>query len=1536
MAELGRARIRLAAATAERSKLIASLNEQVAQISSARGYLGEIQVSGAPGDRDAAAARVDELVEQRAAAARAISELDERVRLELGGLLGNTLRLDADLPLALLPVRVETRSTEDGARLRVRIYHDTLHSESLDEGLSDVEREAGITYWTAVWPDPAATSAAWQTLLAATGRRRATWVAEALRPRNLARRPADPPDFPATPPRTARPPAARTLPDRFYVRIEQDGAAPVTVAGNAIPDEVPTGLTDRDELSALRIEGRDLPPIDESLRWLVDYDEAVRIGMAVTVTLPRPGVTVRRLLVFGVRAALDGAASAQRLEQLLRSHQFTDGAEFVAQGTPTNNTESARSGWSKSTPPAPPDTDISAAAPGSNAAVTAAALGVSPSSTMSLAGADGREQAHAAAFNTALWATTWGEAIEHLTPAGRANGDRRLDSAALDAVRDHWIHHVRGRGPLPVLRLGKQPYGLLPVVRTDEAWQPLRGGFVENRLVPFIDQQVRRIWEDGLGDVATVMNQPLDDALPRILGTDAVLRGLRVRTALSPDPIVRGAMALTLPDLGDTRSGREITKTLLLLAGVADNALDDNDLLGAMTRSLALPLAHDSDPAFVEALLRGEPPGGPKSVLQVLLAHAAAVEQHARDSVLPAGRAGLLHEIIGESRTDFDRDLVGAAVDSLLEGRGWDDPMVSAAAVHIEERVGRLDPRTIADRNPIPALAPRSTVQRVAGRQVRLELLTGAAGLQVIGELLLRTGWGARFRSALETIAGIDSLDERRLLLAETLDCCSHRLDAWISAAAARRLADVRSSRPRGAYIGAYGWLENIEIRVPADAGTVDGLDVLQDGADGGYVHAPSLTHAATAAVLRSGRLTHRRGDPNTDALDIDLSSNRTRDALSLLEGIRNGQSLGALLGYRLERRLHERSGGELELDRFIYVLRTLAPLRSGKLTEPGAPVQEGLAASDVVDGLRLMAIDPQLIAQKLEEGPTDNRYIDQWVPPLADESKAVLAAIAELEHTHDAVADLLLAESVHQLVSGNPTRAAAVLDVLGAGESVPPDPDVVRTPRTGVPIQHRIAIVVPDPLPSRVPGWSPMSPRAAAEPRLEAWAQRALPDPSAIPIVPDRALNVAYSGLSALDMLYDSDGDNVGASTLVRRLRVRFPDLGDDFSALAPYWELASMLRALLTGGRALDVADLGRPLAAADVGRAPDTAELLARARQATDQLKAAATGVDPEPMLLRFGVRAPVGAGAADGGEQAATRHALVEEAEQRAAAAAALLARVTVDMPAKSVVELATEALRVVFGGEFRAIPLLFAPRAGETDLWSGAVGTTAVNPRPGADLRPWLERAGRMRAHTGTFGETLLVREAFGMHPRLRAVQSPAGAYGSWVGLPFPEGRPPMVPLTNTVVEVAGPPGADLSGAVAGVVLDEWTEVLPRRLERRDPTDPDAAPELVDVTTTAIALNANAPGSRPPQAILLALSADGSDWDADKLVAVLDETMALARMRLLTLQQLPYAGRYLPALYFRDWSLQGEPVIEWAKVATEFDTRSVLDYLEAEQ
>jgi hypothetical protein len=1548
MADFESIRRKLADATAERERLERQLADRNTVLAEERARLARLQAAADRDAMDDAARRIRQLTAERATLAGAIGGLHDRVRLDLDVRIGRVLDLEADVPLVLLPVRVEVRSTADRSALRVRIFHDSLHVETLDEGISHAERAAGIAYWTEAWASTN-TTAPWPALVAAAGNR-AAWVAEVLRPTNLVSAPSGAPVFPPTLARQARPAFARTLPDRFFVRVEQDGAPPATHAGNAIPDELPVGLAGRDELTRLELEGQDLPPIDESLKWMVDYDTAVEVGMAMTIPLPRPGQPIRRLLVYGVRAALDRTAGAARLERLIRSHRFTDGAEFLAQGTPTNNTDSVRTDWSLRTPPGPPSLTPAVLDTGANAAVTARAFGLGASLLGTLPGAADRQQARAAAFNTALWTTTWGDAIEHITPAGRANGDQRIDSPSLDAVRQHWVDYVRGRGPLPVLRLGRQPYGLLPIVATDGSWQPLRGGFVENRLVPFIDQQVRWMWKKALANTRSVMTEPLDTALPHILGTDAVLRGLRVRTAVSPDPFVKGAMALTLPDLGDTKSGQQVTSAVLILSGVAPDAIAEHELLGTKTRTLALPLVHESDVAFVTGLLEpAPPPMAPESVLQVLLAHAAAVDRHAGDSIASAHMHGVLREAIASNTIGVDRDLLTRAFDAVAGQReaggrpAHRNTLVADAAAHVTARAGRLDSRVLADRHPFPAIAPGTIAQQIGGQELRLERLTGAAGMQLIGEFFARANWSAAVRAALEDIARVASLDERRLLLCETLDCCSHRLDAWITAAAARRLSDVRDSAPGGAFIGAYAWLENIDLRTPDAAGTVDGRAVLHDRQDGGYIHAPGLSHAVAAGILRSGRLTHRRGDPNSEALEIDLSSARVRDALTLLDGIRRGQSLGALLGYRLERRLHERSGGGVELDRFIYVLRSLAPLRGGKLSDPGQPVEESLAASDVVDGLRLMDVPAATLELKMKKGPDDARYIPpgSWVPASTDEVKAVKAAIAELDETHDAVADLLLAESVYQLAAGNPARAAAALDVLAAGEAMPPVPDVVRTPRSGVPIQHRVAIVVPDPVPPPLPGWNVQAPRALAEPRLERWAQGALGAATAIDVTADGAITLDAAQFCALDLLYDADGDRVSNSTLAGRLRAIVDDPGEDFTALAPVWEFAGMLRAMLIAGHPLDVASVGRPVEDRAVGRVPDTAELMDRAGAAIEGLKNAIDAGATLDALAAFGIRqAPGGTPfAASAPESAAEHEALVAAAGKRIVEAESLLDRAIGTSADQGRIELSSQALATIFGSSFVAVPRLLPPPAGEADLWAGAVGDGGVKPLAGAHIRPWLARAGALRPATAAFGETILVREARGRRPHLRVIQSPAGAYPYWAALPF-DGMPPMVPLASMVAEVTGvergSPLLPLDGAVAGIVVDDWVEVVPRRVPRWEDSDRDAEPTLHDVTSTGIAVNANAPGARPPQAMLLALSSDGARWTGDRLVKVLDEALTLGRMRTLTLQEIPFVGRVLPALYFRDWSLQGEPVIDWLQVSTKFDASQTMHYLDIKE
>ena len=88
-------------------------------------------------------------------------------------------------PVALLPVRLETRFTDGGTTLRVRIFPDDIHIDAHDTGVNEDERVAGQTYWQAVWPlavgDPGIADA-WSSSSGVSGPRRASWVADRPRP----------------------------------------------------------------------------------------------------------------------------------------------------------------------------------------------------------------------------------------------------------------------------------------------------------------------------------------------------------------------------------------------------------------------------------------------------------------------------------------------------------------------------------------------------------------------------------------------------------------------------------------------------------------------------------------------------------------------------------------------------------------------------------------------------------------------------------------------------------------------------------------------------------------------------------------------------------------------------------------------------------------------------------------------------------------------------------------------------------------------------------------------------------------------------------------------------------------------------------------------------------------------------------------------------------------------------------------------------------------------------------------------------------
>lgn len=1480
----------------ERETLTQRIATHNAELQKAKGEIARQMSLGEAGRAEELRTEYERIAAARRERFAQLAQLDDEVREALGRAIFQLDPGDADpaVPLLLLPVRLETRFTDDGTALRVRIYPDDVHIDALDRGVTEEERAAGVAYWNAVWrATEEETGTAWRTLLRAAGKLRAQWVAFALRPTNLDRRDTDTaPEFGKVTPRTRHAAVARLLPDAFTAVVVQ-GDQRRSQTGRAILPQVTVGLFSNDGTELREVQQ---VKVVSGAEWLVDYEEAIRVGMAVTVPLPRRG-KVDRVFVYGVRHSLNPANAAAELASLFEAHRCTDGLAFVPQGTPSNNTESDRAGWQRRVEPRAPKRDVTAAPnERSNGAVLAAAFGLDPQTLSDVDYSDMQEQRRAAAMNVALWNPSWGGFLEKVNRVTREGAT--LSDSAREATRVFHRDFVRGRGPLPALRIGSQPYGILPVSNLERRWKSDRGDSFEIGLMPLL-ARLRTRWRQCVQKVPRIGQGPIDEALKELLSSSPVSVSVRVRSVIS------SGLALIAPEVTDADPEDLAVERLIdeLVFEELFNAslVHPTGSLGE-SRPLALPLVDDSDPAVIDALLGGGSPGA-KSVLQALLE--LAWDRAQRD-VDKDGAGGRIAEIVSHASTisasDRERTL---AVASRAESA---EPATLFAEAN---RIGALmntAPPTHAEYQPVPAVARSfgelALQSTTASARADLSLFGTYAWLNSHARL-------NELRDALTELKKTD-LEERRILVAETLDLASHRLDAWLTAIVERRRRKLRAAQPDGLTIGAYGWVEEIE---PSE-------DVQPIG---GFVHAPSMTHAATAGILRSAYLSHNGDGSGNGAFAVDLSSARVRTALHLLDGVRQGQPLASLLGYRIERRIHEEG-----LDRLILSLRTIAPFSQGKLTDRGEEVTlkavEALAASNVLDGIDLVEKykdDANQIRTALGNKPKDNPYLTgSWPTPLPpNEWTKVVAIIEEAAAALDAVSDLLLAESVHQLVLGNTARAAAALDAASGGDSPPPEPEVIATPAEGMPFTHRVMLVAGDASP-----WNVTRPRSAAEPRFEAWAAARLGPPETIIVADapnDELFTIADTELCALDLVYDA----TDRATFEDRLRAALPalpakakfhdsrraDWDANLRAIGDVFECAASLRALLVHTRPATPADLAVPnvpssraISAGELQSARDRAQtardllglrctllesLLKAGVRNSDQLRPALEA------LAAFGLAAPL-----------VTENQLFFVAQ---ASLAAGLRRLQ-DADAALARPLAAEAIwragQAIFGEGFWILPAIDAAPA--TDAWSAAL----VAPPPGASVtsvRTCLTDIASVREGARRFVEATLLTEAIGAVPTLQVAQitgigsaRPSG----WIGATFPLDEPtPTVPVVSTVLDIAGGYGA--ASATVGLVVDEWVDTVPIRARRGKGPDAPVDQRL----TSGVTFNAMAPSARPPQAMLLAISPDGEHWTGDALIETLEETLDLARLRMVTLERTDGIARVLPALYESSWSLQGEKV-----------------------
>ncbi len=762
----------------------------------------------------------------------------------------------ADLPVAFLPVHLQTRfrSSADQHELLIRIMPDTLHVDTHEPELTDSELAYGKHYWERIWrsglkQDDASEiqrQNAWAQLCQRFGPRRAAWIVRTLTPLNPGDQPtaavAEDQALPKTirfssPAHRAtswtRAPQARLLPDRWVAYGYREGERILLAWGQPIPDRLHIGPDPQapppNDLSDDKLA------IDQGIQWLFDFQEAENSGMAIRAPLSpeeaQAGIDL--LIVLGVRNTKDGSASAAELEQLIAAHHYTDGLAFVPQGTPTNNTEEGQSGFSSDDPGYATSFNVERKTP--SLATTepcdglrlAQAIGINPTVFDRIQHAQRQEYEEARFMRAALWPVTWGYFLEQMI------GNGAVSSEIIQQIRRHFIDYVSGSGALPVIRTGKQPYGILPVTAINH-WKAETTNGIPGRLISFLQMPasgsdqlttLRQIWRKALQFVPSAANRGAEEEswlelVGGILSMEAISGQFQASTLVeNPEKLEQAEKLLQQLGIGG--------KPRLLQSALLDERLN-----------LDAPLT---------TLGQKENPPHPDYIQWLNTAD--------------------FQDLVTENGISVDGQKPNILLYLLLRH--------AALLAH-----GTAAP---ADRD---------------------EMRTS---LQMLGKL---------------TAGRLEDL------FRETIDLCSHRLDAWAASLASRRLSAMREKKASGVQLGGFGWVEDlrpapplqpIDTAIPGE----EGSPIYAQANNGGFIHAPSLDHAATAAILRSGYLAQNsRRDSSQFA--VDLSSERARLAQRLLDGVRQGQSLSALLGYRFERGLHERG-----LDQYIESFRLLAPLVS-------------------------------------------------------------------------------------------------------------------------------------------------------------------------------------------------------------------------------------------------------------------------------------------------------------------------------------------------------------------------------------------------------------------------------------------------------------------------------------------------------------------------------------------------------------------------------------------------------------------------------
>jgi hypothetical protein len=1418
-------------------------------------------------------------------------------------------RMDrTDCPVAFIPLRLETKFDVPNAVLHIRIYPDEFFSDIHERQLTPDEFDAGFNfYWQGISaPGPQERVDRWAVLAKRYGVPRAAYIVNATQPDSTF------PGSRATVPSRA---AEAVLPDRWVALAYKGGALRHTQVGLPIPEPIDlTANPSADDQQMVEVANGFKVP--SNILWTMQYGDALNKGMAIDITglaSDELQTGFDRLVVLGIKTSMDPGTSAGVIDDLLFAHHYTRGLDLVAQGTPTNNVPGQPTPFTMKDPPAAEsfqferfgsstDTgDLNK--PLLDADILNLALGSFP--FINTRGATNNQQDNINGRNMrqVLWPATLGYFLRQMmNPPVYLNGGSgaNFNEQTVANAQDFFINWAAPEGPIPAFRVGAVPYGVLPAISLSR--MVAQGG--ENSTAIDVMRSLLPYWQTAAATVPTVPANSNDrnTDLMRVLSQKSSSDSVFVRNSIGPDTITNllqwifhdvgafySALAqLAATDLGTLKhtewSGARIFQLTFLnaVARYAGPLVTAHPSQGLLVSAVANPktttdalnyLAYLGNTALTQSVVQG-----PGSMLNV----APGNEQLPLLWLL--ARHSFLLNVVDVARTRFPSLFEPKFIDLEFWGITVNQDPVNG--------VFTLLASTAAPNN-----------QHTPFDQIRKNI--DANGNPLSGDSPLKPISDALNGLSTQPVADLERV------FTENLDLAAHRLDAFVTGLATRRFIGFRKGEFQGehsptTYLGGYGIVENV---VPATQTTrqVNGTTVNVQLDNGGYVHAPSLRHATTAAILRSGRMAEK-SDPTKYA--IELPSDRARRARLLVDGIRDGLPLGELLGFQLESEL--RAGTAPQPEAIILALRQLYPLVANKSgLDPGQPA-DGIAAANVVDG------------QLVRQAAAGNTIPFGTNAVLANGKTAILTAVKDLNDTVDAIGDLEMSEAVYQVAAGDVASAEAAMNFLPDGSN-PPQSEVTTSPSAGIPVSHRVAVLIEE-QPALPPSpWSlGKSPRGQVDAFAEAWVGSLL-DPTHATATASFQLNgQPHSGsvsvaqmpnIGPLDFLALAQSTSVSGQGspldrhLVAAFQQQFPGAtgitltGYDSPSRGPsipqLIEIARALGAVLGGARELAAADL--VLTPDDVPAGSLTTLAGTLQTQVSNALVALQNVVSD---LSNIDARTALTEASAYQAEAFPDPSGDNSDLPVLLMSAKGELGRRVTDAQAAAPGTSPSDAdaiaayinqLRIIFGrNTLVVLPAAVPPGSGELgqsltaldqplDLTDQTLDFTnpdtfAPHQAPGR----YLQQASRMHERLAAWRRFNLYAGAQGgFSPRVSVAQLPFVAGESWVGRVAPTDSRTSLLFISASGQTALP---DPSKNWRGLLLDQWTELVP-----------------ASTVETGLAFHYDSQNSEAPQVILMGMhSGQTGGWTLTELQAIVNETMDLALIRPVD-SELVGLGQLVPAI-----------------------------------